>query len=73
MFKSKTSLVALNWAFLTNERSLELTLKSSLACAPRLSFLASAAMIACMAFIIKFCNSNVSTNSVFHTIPLSCN
>ena len=51
----------------------KLTLKSSLACAPRLSFLFSAAIIVCMALIIKFCNSKVSTKSVFHTIPLSNN
>ena len=50
-----------------------LTLKSSRACAPRLSFRASAEYIVWAAFNIKFFNSIASMRSVFHTIPRSNN
>lgn len=46
-------------------RNIELTVKSSRACAPRLSFLASAECIVIHAFIKRFSNSIVSTKSEF--------
>lgn len=53
----------------TDRPMLKQTLKSSLACAPLLSFLCSAECMVWTAFSIRFCSSNVSTKSVFHTIP----
>ena len=44
---------------------------SSLACAPRLSFRASAAYMVSRELETRFCSSSVSTRSVFHTRPLS--
>ena len=44
---------------------------SYLACAPLDSFLASAETMVCMALIMQFCSSRVSTRSEFHTRPLS--
>lgn len=49
------------------------TLKSSREWAPLLSFLASAATMVWRALTIRFCNSRVSTRSVFQIIPLSDN
>ena len=51
--------------------SVSLTGKSSRACAPLLSFLASAAQMVCRAFTSRFWSSSVSTRSLFHTRPLS--
>lgn len=53
----------------TVKKMLKLTLKSSLAWAPLLSFLCSAEWMVWTAFSIRFCSSNVSTRSVFHTMP----
>ena len=39
--------------------------------APLDSFLASADTMVCMALIMQFCSSRVSTRSEFHTRPLS--
>ena len=49
------------------------TLKSSRACAPLLSFRASAPYKVCLQLMRRFCNSSVSTRSVFHTRPRSNN
>ena len=53
------------------KRRLKRTLKSSRACAPRLSLRASALYIVCLQLIRRFCNSSASTRSEFQTMPRS--
>ena len=56
---------------LAHKRRLKRTLKSSRACAPRLSLRASALYIVCLQLIRRFCSSSASTRSEFQTMPRS--
>ena len=62
---------ACSQADMKKKRRLKRTLKSSRACAPRLSLRASALYIVCLQLIRRFCSSSASTRSEFQTMPRS--